>query len=443
MELSLKQKQVRRISGSFVLSLFLAGIFMGALDHGIVGPALSSIIAAYMIDESWAVWSFTIYTLLFGVSIPLMGKLSDRFGRKRIFMIGIFLFGAGSLLAAFSPAFWMFLAGRAIQAIETGGIFPITAPYIAVTFSEETRAKALGWIGVVFGLGTILGPGLGGLIIEHTSWKWIFLINVPISALILLLMSRVSIPQPIVEKPIDYKGIVTLTTVILTGLLSITLKNGLLLLAAVIAAVLLVMFERRAQDPIVNLSYFTKRNTLFILLLSLTSGFIMASAINLLPFFLETKFEVSKGAAAAGTIPLAAASMIASLTGGQLAVKRGPKQAVLIGFIITAAGTLLFTAASNFIIALAVNAVTGFGIGIIIGAPLNMLMIQAVEKAETGAAVGFLSLFRSIGSTLGPAAAGMLLVNSGEGIAAVSLLLTIVSLISISVVLGTHTMKRV
>lgn len=169
------------------------------------------------------VWSFTIYTLLFAVSIPLMGKFSDRFGRKQVFMSGILLFGLGSLLSGIALTFNLFNR-KEYSGDRYRGIFPITAAYITVSYPVEERAKAMGWIGVVFGFGSIMGPIVGGYIIQHFAWQWIFLINVPISILVILLMSTMKIPQTISKKPIDYLGIILLTAMILSIMLGITSK---------------------------------------------------------------------------------------------------------------------------------------------------------------------------------------------------------------------------
>lgn len=432
MEATLIKSQIKtNHARTFILSLFLTGIFMGALDHGIVGPALSSIITTYNINASWGVWSFTIYTLLFAVSIPLMGKFSDRIGRKQIFMIGIGLFGLGSLISALAPNFLLFLIGRSVQAIGTGGIFPITAAYIAVSYSQETRAKTMGLIGVVFGLGSILGPIAGGFIIEHLNWQWIFFINVPISLAVIGFMSIMKLPQAIVKKPIDFLGVLVLTVMILSILFGITTTNLLILLVGIVLLPAFVMIEKRSQDPVVKLKYFSSSFTLLVLLYSLFSGFIMASTINLLPWFIESKFEVSKSVAAMGVAPLAVASMAASLLGGYLVTKLGAKKVLFIGFVFTAIGSLLLTVPNNYYLLLAVVGLVGFGIGIIIGAPLNILIIQGTSMAEAGAAVGLLSLFRSLGSTIGPTIAGIVLATTLSGFLYVSLLLTGLSIISL------------
>lgn len=404
------------LSKGATLFTFLLGIFMGALDHGIVGPALSSILESFQITADWGVWSFTIYTLLFAVSIPVLGKMSDRVGRKQTFMFGIAMFAAGSLLAALAPSFPLFLLGRAIQAIGTGGIFPITGAQIAVSYPPEKRGKMLGLIGMVFGLGTILGPLLGGFMIEHLDWQWIFLINIPISVLILILVSAVRQEQPIVKKPIDFKGIVLLTLSIMSVMLGVTIQNVVILLAGLLFIALLIILERKSADPVLNLNYFTRRKTLVLLAASMISGFVMASATNLIPYFSETILGMSKGDAGLSVAPLAIASAAASLIGGYMVDKAGAKKVLVLGFVITlVSAVILAVGISSLIVFYPVTALMGFGIGIIIGAPLNILILQAVTPSETGTAVGYISLLRSIGSTFGPTAAGLFLSTYQNG----------------------------
>lgn len=405
---------------------------MGALDHGIIGPALSSILDAYGVNTQWGVWSFTIYTLFFAVSIPVLGKLCDRFGRRQIFQCGIALFALGSLAAAFAPSFPVLLLGRAVQAIGMGGIYPITGVQIAVSYPPEQRGKMMGFIGMVFGLGTILGPILGGIMIEWAEWQWIFLINVPISIVILLGTLAVRQEQQVVRKPIDVLGIVMLTAVILSLLLGITLRNGYLLAAVLVFLPLLVIVERKSADPVMKLQYFMRPRTLVILASSAVSGFVMASATNMIPFFSETVLDMGKGEAGWSVAPLAAASVTASLIGGLLVDKIGAKRVLLLGFIITlAAGALLAAGINSLMTFYLLIAVLGFGIGIIIGAPLNVLMLQAVDPKETGSAMGFISLFRSVGSTLGPTMAGLFLGLYPNGFSVLFLTSSIVSGVSV------------
>ena len=401
---------VQGMSRGLMIFTFLLGIFMGALDHGIVGPALSSIFTAYQVDASWGVWSFTIYTLTFAVSIPILGKLSDRIGRKQTFMLGISLFAVGSLLAAFAPNFAVFLLGRAVQAIGSGGIFPITAAQIAATTPPQERGKAMGLIGVAFGIGTIAGPAVGGLILSVLDWQWIFLINIPISVLILLMVAGLKQQQPVAKKPIDYPGILVLGIMILALMYGISSSNVIFILTGLILLPVLLRIERKQADPVMNTQYFTKKNTLTFLLASLISGFVMATSINFLPVFTESVLHMAKGSSGLLATPFAVASVIASLLGGALVDKIGAKRVLVLGFIISILGAVSLGFVVESLISFSVTIVVmGFGVGIIIGAPLNVLILQVVDPKETGAAVGYLSLFRSLGSTLGATVAGKLI----------------------------------
>ncbi|MWC29580.1 MFS transporter [Paenibacillus sp. MMS18-CY102] len=408
----------RVVSQSRIIVIFLLGIFMGALDHGIVGPALSSILASFEVGTSWGVWSFTIYTLLFAVSIPVMGKLSDRFGRKGTFMSGIILFGIGSIIAAFAPNFGLFLLGRAVQAIGSGGIFPITAAQIAATYPPEKRGKALGWIGVSFGIGTIMGPLIGGLIISFADWQWIFLMNVPIALAILLSISRYRSEQQTAKKAIDGFGIAVLSLLIASLMLATTEKSIWLAVVAVVLLPILIMVERKQADPVLKLSYFSRGSTLLLLIASLTSGFVMASAINMLPYYAETLLDIPKGNSGLTVMPMAVASMAASLLAGYLSDRMGPKRVLLLGFIITLAGAAALATGTESLPLFELTILAmGFGVGIVIGAPLNVMILQAVGMQEMGAAVGYLSLLRSVGSTLGPTLAGQLILSNDNGFA--------------------------
>ncbi|MFC0215153.1 MFS transporter [Paenibacillus chartarius] len=424
------------LSKPMVTFTFLLGIFMGALDHGIVGPALSSIMAAYAVDATWGVWSFTMYTLLFAVSIPILGKLSDRFGRKRTFMFGISMFALGSLLAAFAPSFGWFLAGRAVQAVGTGGIFPITAAQIAVSYPPERRGRMMGLIGTVFGVGTILGPIIGGLLISQLAWQWIFLVNVPISIVIIALIATYRQAQAPVKKPIDLPGIALLTAALISIMYGITAKNITVAAIGLLFAAGLVLVERKAADPVMNVRYFTRANSLILLLASMASGFVMASATNMMPYFTEKVLGLAAGSSGYMVAPLAAASMAASLAGGVLVDRISARRVLELGFVISAIGALcLAFLVSSAAALIPVLVVLGFGIGIITGAPLNMLMLQTVEPKETGAAVGYVSLFRSLGSTMGPTVAGVLAAAFAEGFTVLFAASAAVSAVSLALVL--------
>lgn len=176
---------------SLILTLFLLGIFMGAIDNGIISPAREIIQNSFGVAPNLGMWMITIYTLCFAVSMPIVSKLADRHGHKLVYTLSIAVFGIGSLfcgLCNFFGNFSIFLVFRVIQAIGAGGIIPIAHTVIGLSFPEEKRGTALGLVGAVYGVATIVGPTLGSAILGisgNAHWGWIFFINVPISILII------------------------------------------------------------------------------------------------------------------------------------------------------------------------------------------------------------------------------------------------------------------
>ena len=175
-----------------ILTVLFFGVLMGALDIAIVGPALPAIRAQFQVTERTLSWIFSIYVLFNLIGTPLMAKLSDLFGQRNIYVMDVALFALGSIIIAFSPSFWFVLVGRAIQGFGAGGIFPVASAVIGDTFPLEKRGSALGLIGAVFGIAFIIGPILGGVILSITSWKWLFLINIPIAAVVSILKHALS-----------------------------------------------------------------------------------------------------------------------------------------------------------------------------------------------------------------------------------------------------------
>ena len=160
-----------KISPISILILLFVGVFMGALDMGIVGPALPAIQTYFGMDNRILSWIFTIYILFYIIGTPLMAKLSDIYGRKFIYILDIILFGIGSYITVTAVSFEMLLIGRAIQGFGAGGIFPVANAYIGDIFPPEKRGGALGILSSVWGLSFVLGPIMGGLLLNY-AWQW-------------------------------------------------------------------------------------------------------------------------------------------------------------------------------------------------------------------------------------------------------------------------------
>ena len=194
-----------------ILLVLFVGVLMGALDIAIVGPALPTIRKDFAVDDRAMAWVFAMYVLFNLISVPLMAKLSDMFGRRAIYILDVTLFAVGSLFVAISPTFWMILVGRAVQGFGAGGIFPVASAVIGDTFPPEKRGGALGLIGAVFGIAFLIGPILAGVMLAFLSWHWLFIVNLPIAVAVVFAAMRI-LPnaRAAQQKSFDFVGMLVL-----------------------------------------------------------------------------------------------------------------------------------------------------------------------------------------------------------------------------------------
>ncbi len=409
---------------TLVLILFLLGIFMGAIDNGIVSPAREIIQNSFSVSKGAGAWIITIYTLVYAVSMPISSKLSDILGRKKMYMFGIAVFGIGSALCGFSNFYGNFgfmLVSRVIQAVGAGGILPIATTVIGQSFPPEKRGSALGMVGAVYGVATIIGPTLGSGIMSLAGtdrWGFIFFINVPICILTLILSVKMEESKTAGEVKIDVPGAVILGALIASLLYALTNMDFFSILASIkqtnvfpflLAFVLLipvfVFVEKKAKDPILQLKYFKNREIVLILLLAFIVGIGMMGMVYM-PQFAENTLKIQSGSGGYFITLLAVFSGIASPLGGKILDKKGAKPVLIIGFACTMAGTLIlgFIAAKSLslIAVLAGLTLMGFGVGFTMGPPLNFLILGAVKEEEGATAIATMSLVRSIGVTISP-----------------------------------------
>ncbi len=417
------------ISTAMILTIFLLGIFMGALDSGIVSPAREIIQNSFGVDAGYGTWMITIYTLFYAVSMPIVSKFSDRFGFKPVYIISISLFGIGSFLVGMSNffgTFEFFLVARVIQAIGAGGIIPIANSAISQSYPEEKRGFALAMIGGMYGIGTILGPTVGSGILQFVGvefWGWLFLINVPISILIVYLSKNlVSVKQTQLPngKPasMDALGALILTGVIASLMYALTkldlfdIANSIqktsvwpFLLIFLALLPILILVERKAKDPILNLKYFINPQILKTMIIGFFVGVGMMGMV-FVPQFGENVLKLKAGTGGYLITLLAIFSGVAAPISGKIIDRYGAKVTLLIGFAFTIFGTiwmaLVVTQQLSFITLMVGLALMGLGVGFSMGAPLNYLILNAVPKEESTTALATLSVVRSVGVTLSP-----------------------------------------
>lgn len=411
---------------ALIATIYLLGLFIGALDTGIVTPARTIIQNGFGIDDAFGVWMITIYTLAYAVSIPIMGKLADMYGRKGIYLISVTLFGIGSLLCGFSEqvdSYYFLLVARTIQALGGGGIMPIATAELGTTFPPEKRGMALGLVGGVYGIANIFGASAGSLILDifgQQNWSFIFYVNVPV-CIVIVLAGLFALPKSREQRvaPIDILGILVLTCMTLSLLIglknidfmdlgsSLTTTNVYpYLLVALLLIPLFIVVENRAKDPVMNLSYFKNPNILITLVLSVLTGVIMMGMI-FIPQFSENAMKMPSGSGGYFVIILGLFAGFGAPMSGKLIDRFGVKPVLGIGFIASIAGCLYLalvatSSPSLFNVVLSLVLI-GIGMGFIMGTPLNYMMLENTEKSESNSALATLSLVRSIGTAIAPA----------------------------------------
>lgn len=405
---------------TWAIALFSIGVFMAALDNGIISAALTTINSSFGVQPNWGAWGITLYTLGLSISVPIVGKLSDRYGRKKLFIVEIAIFGIGSLLVALSPNFAFYLVARFIQALGGGGIFIIGSSHILSTLPAEKQGKALGMLGAMNGVAAVLGPNIGSILLDLTgNWHILFLINVPIAIILVVLgfMKLEETKDPATGK-LDLVGTVLLSLAILGVMYGLTNIEGTaffssfthsnvygFLLAGIVLFIGLLIHENRLEkrdgDPILPIRLLKQPTYLMTLLIGSLSGALLAGII-FIPAFSEQVLQVAAENAGYWMTPLALASGVGAAVGGTIADKKGPVIAVFLSGLITAIGFVLFPTwlemKWQFIIS---SCIAGLGIGILLGAPLNMLATERLQK-DKGSALAALSLSRQIGMTIAP-----------------------------------------
>jgi EmrB/QacA subfamily drug resistance transporter len=404
------------------------GVFAGALDLGVLSPALPALARGFGIEPRDASWTFSIYLIANVIAIVVMSKLADTYGRRAVYVACVALFAAGSVVAILAPSFEIFLGARALQAIGAGGIFPVATAAIADRIPPERRGSALGLLGAVWGLAAIAGPAFGGVVTHLFSWHWIFAANVPLAAAVILLAQRyVPAGAPGRRGPLDVAGMVALALGLLGAMIGLTrldtslpsFGNTTLVVALTVAALAfaaLIPIERRAAEPVIAPEFFATRQLAVAFGLEILIGMLEAAL-----FFIPAAFVAARGldAALAGAIAAGGALVfvIAIPLAGRALDRFGSRSVLASGALVTACGLgLLGFGLDRFGLALFAVAIAGVGFGALLGAPTRYIVSNAVPPERRATAVGLLSIFLIIGMIFGASLAGGII---GADIAAV------------------------
>ncbi len=407
-----------------VMSGLMLGMFLAALDQTIVATALPTIVGDLggLDHLSWVV---TAYLLTSTASTPLYGKISDLYGRKKVFQSAIVLFLIGSVLSGLSQNIGELIAFRALQGLGAGGLLTLTLTIIGDIVSPRQRGRYQGYFGAVFALSSVGGPLLGGFFVDHLSWRWVFYINVPLGLLALAVTSVVlNLPARRQEHDIDYLGAATLVTGV-SALLLVTVWGGSqyawssptivgLILAGVALLIVFFWWERRVAEPILPPRLF--RNSIFSVSSSLifVMGIAMFGAIIYLPVYLQIVHGASATTSGLLLVPMMAGVLVSSVGSGRLVSKLGRYRIFpIIGTALMTLGMYLLTflhMTTSYVTFGLMITVFGFGMGLCMQ-NIVLAVQNAVDPRELGVATSAVSFFRSIGAAFGTALFGAILNN--------------------------------
>lgn len=413
-----------------ILAALMASLLLSALDSTIVSTAMKTIVNELQGIEHYA-WPFTIYMLTSTVIIPISGGLADIFGRKPVFLIGIFTFLAGSVLCGAAHSMTWLILSRGFQGIGGGIISTSVFTVVADLFPPQLRGKYMGIVTSVFGLSSIIGPLIGGLITDYLSWRWIFYVNIPVGAiaviLILLFMPNFKVAGH--RSKIDVPGTAVIILALVPMLLAFSFAGSMyswgspqIIGMLIFSAAMLVVFvrvETKAENPIIPMSFFKDRSIWVTLLVSFISSAVMYAAIIYIPYFIQGILGTSATTSGAVTIPMTIALMItANIVGVCVTKSSKPFRPLMIAaFVLGGVACILLStlsATSSYLSVIIYMIIMGAGLGVTM--PIANSNVQnAAPIEQLSSATGTTQFFRSIGSTIGSAIFGTVMTSTMAG----------------------------
>jgi EmrB/QacA subfamily drug resistance transporter len=424
MGVAITKRQLYMVFGGVI-----SGLALSALDGTIVNTALATIVGELGGIKYYA-WVGTAYMLTSTTSTPLFGKLSDLYGRRILFQAAIIIFAIGSVLCGISQTMWQLVVSRGVQGIGGGGLLAVAFAIIGDVVAPRERGKYMGLITSIFTFSSVVGPLLGGFIVDNTSWRWIFLVNVPVAAVAIVITNK-ALKLPFVRQPrkVDFMGAALLVFAVTSLLLGLSWTGDeygwtstptlAFFAAAIVGTVLFIRWEAKAPEPIIPLSMLTIDTVKVVVPLMILIGAVFYGANAFMPLFLQGVTGVSATNSGLLLVPMAVSVAITATWVGRITSRTGTyKMWSPLGCAVSVVGfgmaSFLDSSNGYVYLAMAASFILGIGMGMIM--PTGTLAVQnAVEPKEMGTASSVVVFMRQLGGAVGLAAYGALFANQLNG----------------------------
>ena len=402
----------------FVMMVLALGVFMTGIDAYIFIPALPTLIKDLNTSFELVSWTLTVLMLFMTAIMPLAGKLSDVFGRKRLYIIGVATFIIGSFAASFSWDIYSLIVAMAIQGIGAGIVLPSAISTMNDSAPVDQRGKTMGVLMAMSSLAMIIGPNIGGFLIQNYGWRTIFYVNIPIGILAIILAFKFKESRGETNPHIDFMGSLLLIGSIATMLLALVRVQTLpftditvfsLFIASIMLFIALIKYEKRVSEPILDIPLLKKSKILSLNIAILLSGLATFTAFTYVPTFAQLVLNTNVQNSGLLLTPLSITVLITAILGGVLLDKFGAKRMLLLGSPVLSAGLFGLAYCVTDSISLSVALILiGIGMGFTTSA-FQVLMMSFIPRNEEGTGVGVLNTFKGIGGTIGPIAGSFFL----------------------------------
>ena len=395
----------------------LLGMLVASISQTIVGPAMPRIVAELGGMDHYS-WVATAAMLVSAISVPIVGKLSDLYGRRPFYLGGLAIFIAGSILAGSAQNFWWLVGACAIQGLGMGIIMPLSQTIVGDIIPPRQRGKYQGWMGVVFGVTSVAGPLAGGVITDSLGWRWLFFVAVPVGLVALFVIARfLDLPHEPRKAVIDTWGIVTMSLGVTAVLLAVSWGgtsypwSSPVIIGLFVAGTLLltafVFVELRVPEPVVPLRLFRTSIFTFANLGAFGMSMVMFGSIIYVPIYAQGVLAVNASTSGLITLPLMLGLVLVGLLAGITITRTGRyKELMLVGAVLLGVGVLLLARLSATSSAWEVVGEVGLGA---LSQQYTLVVQNAVARKDLGVATAALQFFRNVGATVGTAIFGTVL----------------------------------